>query len=179
VRRPSGQGQNLEGRGQAPALAEPLGVDLAGASTAVPDTSCAGLMNVVIPPQNSVALPGATAWAALFLTPKIVLNSLVPYSPGDRARYPLVLGPTQSQVTALRVQGASFVIQLANGTTVEGSLDETGEAEVPITAAPTQVQFGPDERDWAADDQEPNPDYRQFASSDEADAFVDARFQET
>jgi hypothetical protein len=77
------------------------------------------------------------------------------------------------------VQGASFVIQLANGTTVEGSLDETGEAEVPITAAPTQVQFGPDERDWAADDQEPNPDYRQFASSDEADAFVDARFQET
>lgn len=94
-----------------PPLVAPLqlGVDLAGASTAVPDTSCAGLMNLVIPPQNSVALPGATAWAALFLTPKIVLNSLVPYSPGDRARYPLVLGPTQSQVTALRVQGASFV----------------------------------------------------------------------
>ncbi len=86
-----------------------LGVDLAGASTAIADSSCAGLVDTLTPPQNNLALPNATAWAALNLTPKIVLNAVIPYSAGDRARYPLVLGSTQSQVTALRIEGASLV----------------------------------------------------------------------
>ena len=57
------------------------------------------------PPLNNLALPGATAWAALNLTPRIVLNSTASYGAGDRARYPLVLGSTQSQVTAMRIEG--------------------------------------------------------------------------
>lgn len=94
-----------------PPLVAPLqlGVDLAGASTSTPDSTCAGLADTLTPPRNNLALPGATAWAALNLTPKIVLNATVPYSAGDRARYPVVLGSTQSQVTALRIEGASIV----------------------------------------------------------------------
>jgi len=86
-----------------------LAVDLSGASTATPDSSCAGLVDTLTPPRNNLALPGATAWAALNLTPNTVLNAVIPYAAGDRARYPLVLGSTQSQVTALRVEGASLV----------------------------------------------------------------------
>lgn len=96
-----------------PPLIAPLqfAVDLSGASTATVDSTCAGVMNAaaVVPPANDLALQGASAWAALTLTPKIVLNATIPYSPGDRARYPLVLGPTQSQVTAMRVEGPTFV----------------------------------------------------------------------
>jgi hypothetical protein len=86
-----------------------LAVDLSGAGIATADSSCAGLADTLTPPRNNLALPGATAWAALNLTPKIVLNATIPYGAGDRARYPLVLGSTQSQVTALRVEGASIV----------------------------------------------------------------------
>jgi hypothetical protein len=86
-----------------------LSVYLSGVSTSVVDSSCAGALDTLTPPVNSLALPGASAYAALNLTPKIVLNSAVPYGAGDRARYPLVLGSTQSQVTALRIEGASFV----------------------------------------------------------------------
>jgi hypothetical protein len=86
-----------------------LSVYLSGVSTTGIDSSCAGALDTLTPPVNSLAIPGASAYAALNLTPKIVLNSVVPYGPGDRARYPLVLGSTQSQVTALRIEGASFV----------------------------------------------------------------------
>jgi hypothetical protein len=94
-----------------PPLIAPLqfAVDLSGASIATTDSTCAGTADTLTPPRNNLALPGATAWAALNLTPKIVLNAIIPYSAGDRARYPFVLGPTQSQVTALRVEGASLV----------------------------------------------------------------------
>jgi hypothetical protein len=86
-----------------------LGVDLSGASTAAADTTCAGPLDFGVPPQNNLAIAGASAYAALNLTPKIVLNSVVPFSAVDRARYPLVLASTQSQVTALRIEGASLV----------------------------------------------------------------------
>jgi hypothetical protein len=77
------------------------------------------------------------------------------------------------------VESAPFVIELDDGTTVEGSLDENGEADVPTTAVPTQVQFGPDQRDWTPDDQEANPDYQEFASDDDVDEFVDARIDDS
>jgi hypothetical protein len=89
-----------------PPLVAPLNlaVDLAGASITAVDSTCAGAMDTTTPPTSNLALAGATAWAALNLTPKTVVNAVVPYSAGDRARYPLVLGSTQSQVTAMRVQ---------------------------------------------------------------------------
>lgn len=86
-----------------------LGVDLSGASVATPDTTCAGQLDFTTPPLNNLAIAGATAYAAMNTTPKIVLNAALPFSAVDRARYPLVLASTQSQVTALRVVGASIV----------------------------------------------------------------------
>jgi lysophospholipase L1-like esterase len=82
---------------------------LSGASTLMADTSCAGVLGAAAPPLNNVALAGATAWAALNLTPKLVAAAPALYDAGDRGRYPAVLAPTQSQVTAMAVQGASFV----------------------------------------------------------------------
>lgn len=94
-----------------PPLVAPLqfGVDLAGASIATTDSTCAGAIDSTTPPTSNLALQDATAWDALNLTPKTVVNSVVPFSAGDRARYPLVLGSTQSQVTAMRVQAPTFV----------------------------------------------------------------------
>jgi hypothetical protein len=94
-----------------PPLVAPLqfAVDLAGASIVTTDSTCAGAIDSTTPPTNNLALQDASAWAALNLTPKTVINSLVPFSAGDRARYPLVLGSTQSQVTAMRVQAPTFV----------------------------------------------------------------------
>ncbi len=87
-----------------------LAVDMAGASTAAGDSSCAGVSDTTSPPQSNLALQGASAWAALNLTPRTVLNSIAPvYAAGDRARYPLILASTQSQVTAMRVELPSFV----------------------------------------------------------------------
>jgi hypothetical protein len=103
--------QLLRSPGCQPPLIAPLqfAVDMSGMSTATVDSSCAGPVDTTTPPTNNLALQGASAWAALTLTPRTVVNALAPYSPGDRARYPLVLGSTQSQVTALRVSGATFV----------------------------------------------------------------------
>jgi hypothetical protein len=94
-----------------PPLVAPLqfGVDMAGASIVTADSSCAGAIDSTTPPTSNLALQGATAWAALNLTPKTVVNAIAAFSAGDRARYPLVLGSTQSQVTALRVQAPTFV----------------------------------------------------------------------
>jgi hypothetical protein len=94
-----------------PPLVAPLSfaVDLAGASIATVDSTCAGPMDTTTPPAGNLSLAGASAWAALNLTPKTVVNALTPFSAGDRARYPLVLGSTQSQVTAMRVVAPTFV----------------------------------------------------------------------
>jgi hypothetical protein len=96
--------------GCTPPLVAPLalGVYLSGVSTAAVDSSCAGALDTLTPPASNLALAGATADAALNLTPKIVLNAALPYSLADRGRYPLVLASTQSQVTAMRIEGASF-----------------------------------------------------------------------
>jgi hypothetical protein len=101
----------LRAPGCLPPLIAPLqiAVDMAGSNTAVVDSTCAGPIDSTTPPMSNLALQGASAWAALNLTPKIVANSLVPYSVGDRARYPLVLASTQSQVTAMRVELPTFV----------------------------------------------------------------------
>jgi hypothetical protein len=86
-----------------------LSVYLSGVSITGIDSSCAGTLDTLTPPVNNLAISGATAYQALFLTPKIVLNAVIPYPAGDRARYPLVLGSTQSQVTAMRIESPSFV----------------------------------------------------------------------
>jgi len=109
-----------------------LGVYLSGVSTSLVDSSCAGLLDTLTPPVNSLAISGASAYAALNLTPKIVLNSVLPYPAGDRARYPLVLASTQSQVTALRIQGASFVAVELGLTEVLGAA--TSGLLVPATS---------------------------------------------
>ncbi len=94
-----------------PPLVAPLqfAVDMSGASIVTVDSTCAGAIDSTTPPTSNLALQGATAWAALNLTPKTVVNAIATFSAGDRARYPLVLGSTQSQVTALRVQAPTFV----------------------------------------------------------------------
>ena len=94
-----------------PPLIAPLSfaVDLAGASISAVDSTCAGAIDTTTPPTNNVALAGASAWAAVNLTPRTVINALAGFGAGDRARYPLVLGPTQSQVTAMRVRAPTFV----------------------------------------------------------------------
>jgi hypothetical protein len=101
----------LRAPGCQPPLVAPLqlGVYLSGVSTAGIDSSCAGTLSALAPPLNNLALQGATAWAALYLTPRTVLAPTASYGPGDRARYPLVLGAAQSQVTAMRIEGASIV----------------------------------------------------------------------
>jgi hypothetical protein len=94
-----------------PPLVAPLSfaVDLAGANIATSDSTCAGAIDTTTPPTNNLALAGASAWAAVNLTPRTVINALTGFSAGDRGRYPLVLGPTQSQVTAMRVGAPTFV----------------------------------------------------------------------
>lgn len=130
----------LRSPGCQPPLVAPLqfAIDLSGAPTTAVDTTCAGVLNAAsaVPPTNNVALEGATAWTALTLTPKIVLNSLTPFSPGDRARYPLVLGSTQSQVTAMRVEFPTFVSVELGFTELLGAV--TSGLLVPATSY-TQV----------------------------------------
>jgi hypothetical protein len=101
----------LRSPGCSPPLIAPLGLGrfLSGTSIEAPDSTCAGPVGTITPPLNNLALAGATAWAALNLTPKVVAGSPAQYDAGDRARYPIVLGPTQSQVSAMRIRGASFV----------------------------------------------------------------------
>ena len=82
---------------------------LSGVDALLGDSSCAGEFAGIVPPTNNVALVGASAWAALNLTPKTVAATSSSFGAGDRSRYPLVLGTTQSQVTAMRVLRPSFV----------------------------------------------------------------------
>ncbi len=101
----------LRAPGCTPPLIAPLQFAryLSGASAAARDSSCAGALGAITPPTNNVALAGATASAALNLTPKIIAATPLAYDVGDRSRYPIVLGSTQSQVTAMLVQSPSFV----------------------------------------------------------------------
>lgn len=101
----------LRAPGCLPPLVAPLQLArlLSGASAVVGDTICAGALGTVTPPLNNLALSGATAWDALNLTPKAIAAVPAKYGAGDRARYPLALGSTQSQVTAMIVEQPSLV----------------------------------------------------------------------
>jgi hypothetical protein len=101
----------LRSPGCSPPLVAPLqlGRLLSGVDATLGDSSCAGLFAGIVPPTNDLALSGATAWAALNLTPKVVTAQPFAFGVGDRSRYPLVLGVSQSQVTAMRVLRPSFV----------------------------------------------------------------------
>jgi hypothetical protein len=101
----------LRSPGCAPPLIAPLQFWrlLSGVDAALGDSSCAGALSGLTPPTNNLALAGATAWAALNLTPKAVVAAPLVYGAGDRSRYPLVLGLAQSQVTAMLVLRPTFV----------------------------------------------------------------------
>ena len=101
----------LHAPGCSPPLVAPLQFWrlLSGVDAAAGDSSCSGLLAGFAPPTNDLALDGATAWAALNLTPKVVTATPPRFAAGDRARYPLVLATTQSQVTAMLVRKPSFV----------------------------------------------------------------------
>ena len=101
----------LRSPGCLPPLIAPLGLGrlLSGATASQPDSSCAGALGTFLPPLNNLALAGATAGTALTVTPRTVAASPSAFDAGDRGRYPIVLAPTQSQVSALLVKGASFV----------------------------------------------------------------------
>jgi hypothetical protein len=130
----------LRAPGCSPPLIAPLSLGrfLSGAAIDAPDTSCAGVFDTVTPPRSNLAVPGATAWAALNLTPKLVAASPATHDAGDRALYPIVLGPTQSQVTAMLVEGASLVsVEL-------GFADVVGAATSGLlTAAGSYTQTAP------------------------------------
>lgn len=88
--------------GCSPPLIAPLNAEryLSGASSTARDSSCAGALGTYTLPRGNVAIPGSTWYTALHLTPKVAAASLQPIDVVDRAIYPLVLGLTQSQVTA-------------------------------------------------------------------------------
>jgi hypothetical protein len=84
------------------------GLRLDGRAITVSDTVCAGARGVDTLPLNNLALLNATAYDALHTTPKSITSAgLASFL--DRARYPLVLASTQSQVTAMIVQLPTFV----------------------------------------------------------------------
>lgn len=104
--------------GCSPPLVAPLilGRWLSGSGIATRDSSCAGAATALTPPMDNLALPGATAYAALQVTPRAMDAVSQSYDPLDRARYALVLGPTQSQVTAMLVRTPTLVaVELGAG----------------------------------------------------------------
>lgn len=111
--------------GCSPPLVAPLvlGRWLSGASTAAADTSCAGTTTAAAPPGGNLAIAGATAWDALWLTPKAVAAAPTKYAIADRQRYPVVLANTQSQVTAMLVQVPTFVaVELGLGEVIRAAV---------------------------------------------------------
>ncbi|MFI5309906.1 MAG: hypothetical protein ACHQQ3_01625 [Gemmatimonadales bacterium] len=97
--------------GCSPPLIAPLqlGRFLSGTSLVAPDSSCAGPVGIDALPLNNLAIPGANAWDALNLTPKAITAAPAKFGAGDRARYPLTLGSTQSQVTAMIIQRPTLI----------------------------------------------------------------------
>ena len=97
--------------GCSPPLVAPLllGRWLSGTTITTRDSSCSGAATSLTPPMDNLALPGATAYAALQVTPRAIDAAAPSYDVVDRARYALVLGPTQSQVTAMLVRAPTLV----------------------------------------------------------------------
>lgn len=86
-----------------------LGRRLSGSLISVVDSACAGTVLAGTPPGDNLAIAGATAWDALYLTPKIVAAAPTTHSAAQRILYPAVLALTQSQVTAALVKTPTFV----------------------------------------------------------------------
>lgn len=86
-----------------------LGRRLNGQTADTRDTTCAGVATNTSPPADNLAIPAATAWDALNLTPKAIAAAPAAHDVLDRLRYPLILGNTQSQVTAMLVKAPRFV----------------------------------------------------------------------
>ncbi len=126
--------------GCSPPLVAPLilGRWLSGAAATAVDSSCAGAGAAFTPPADNLSLPGVTAWSAVNLTPKLVATTPAAFDASDRARYPLVLATTQSQVTAALVQSPSFVaIELGLGEVIRAAT--TGS----VIVAASYTQPGP------------------------------------
>lgn len=122
--------------GCTPPLVAPLllGRRLSGTSTTVRDSSCAGALATELPPGANLAIAGATAWAALNLTPKAIAAAPGSFAASDRSRYPIVLGNTQSQVTAMMVKSPTFVaIELGSSELINAVL--TGQMIVASSYA--------------------------------------------
>lgn len=125
--------------GCTPPLVAPLmlGRRLSGTATTTRDSSCAGALASELPPGANLALAGATAWAALTYTPKALAAAPGSYEASDRLRYPIVLGNTQSQVTAMMVKSPTFVaIELGSSEVINALL--TGQ----VIVASSYLQVG-------------------------------------
>jgi hypothetical protein len=101
----------LSAPGCTPPLLAPLRYAryLSGTSTAVVDSSCAGKLGTITPPTDLLAIQQATAYAALATTPRVITATPTRYSLSDRTLYPIILGTTQSQVTAAIVTRPSLL----------------------------------------------------------------------
>ena len=97
--------------GCSPPLIAPLREEryLSGAVITTRDSSCAGALGTYTAPRSVLAIPGSTWYTALHFTPKLVATTTLPLDVVDRALYPLVLAPTQSQVTAMVVSAPTLV----------------------------------------------------------------------
>lgn len=111
--------------GCSPPLVAPLLLDrwLSGSAATTRDTSCAGTITTGVPPGDNLAIAGATAWDAIHVTPKAVATTPAAFDVVDRLRYPLVLGNTQSQVTATLVKAPTLVaIELGLGEVIRAAV---------------------------------------------------------
>jgi|HubBroStandDraft_5_1064220.scaffolds.fasta_scaffold191387_2 hypothetical protein len=113
-------------------------------------------------------------------------------SDGDGNATPVSLDTGQTHTLVIRcvhlthlyhddqpVHGAPFTIELANGKTIKGRLDDDGKADVPVLSQPKRVRFGPDRRPLRRVDQQENPDYQDLVTREDFDDFVDDRFEQT
>jgi hypothetical protein len=124
--------------GCSPPLVAPLIVGrwLSGAAATSADSSCAGAGASLTLPADNLSLPDATAWSAVNLTPKLIATTPAAFGAGDRARYPLTLANTQSQVTAAVVQSPTFVaIELGLGEVIRAATS----GSVVVAASYTQA----------------------------------------
>ena len=126
--------------GCAPPLVTPLllGLRLSTNPADPRDTTCAGAATTATPPTDNLALAGATAWAALNLSPRLILAAPTSFDPVTRAQYPLVLGNPQTQVTAMLVRAPTFVaVELGAAEVMPAALSGR------LVAATSYTQTGP------------------------------------
>jgi hypothetical protein len=71
------------------------------------------------------------------------------------------------------VHAAPFTVELSDGSYVDGTLDESGAAQLEdLHARPKRVRFGADGRSYERVDQRENPHYRAERNAAELDALV-------